>query len=92
MSEHGHKPSSEKIHHKVFFHFYTSEGYKGRWIYQQRHMRFSEKDVPMLFERRPFKDQEPSLPDWLYRIDREGIHIAVFVGCKAEQALLEKRE
>jgi len=69
---------TQKIHKKVFFKIHTKDGYKGKWIYQQWHMRFSEADIPILFERRPYKEKEDTPPDYLYRIDRDGIHIALF--------------
>ena len=70
--------NTEKKFEKVFFESWTKDGYKGRWIYSQHHMRFSEADIPGLFEKRPYKDDEKKTPDYLYRIDKDGIHIALF--------------
>lgn len=69
---------ARKIHQKVFFEGWSSTGYKGRWIYSQRHMRFSEADVPALFEKRPYKHLETRVPEYRYRIAEDGIHIALF--------------
>jgi hypothetical protein len=69
---------TQKLHKKVYFEKWTRDGYKGRWIYSQRHMRFSEADIPALFEKRPYKHMEKRKPDYLYRIDKDGIHIALF--------------
>ena len=69
---------TEKVYRKVFFEIWTKDGYQGRWIYAQRHMRFSEADIPQLYERRPYKDKETKPPEYLYRFDAKGIHIALF--------------
>lgn len=69
---------TSKKYDKVFFEMWAQGGYKGRWMYGQRHMKFAESDVPELFERRPGKDQETRTPEYLYRLDTDGIHIAVF--------------
>jgi hypothetical protein len=69
---------TEKKYGKVFFEVWARDGLKGRWTYSQRHSRFGESDVPSLFERRPYKDQEPRTPEYLYRLESDGIHIALF--------------
>jgi hypothetical protein len=55
-------------------------------IYGKRHARFSEADVPDLFDNRPNKDQEKAKPDYLYRVDHDGIHIAIFYEGLSEQS------
>ncbi len=70
---------------KVFYEFWTKEGYQGRMIHGKRHMRFSEADIPDLFDNRPYKDQEKIKPDYLYRVDHDGIHIAIFYDGLSEQ-------
>jgi hypothetical protein len=68
----------EKKYEKVFFEIFTREGYKRRWIYRQRHMKFSESDIPDLFTKRSHQDQEKRLPEYLYRMESNGIHIGLF--------------
>ena len=69
---------TRKIHRKVFFEIFNREGYTGRnYVVQKRHARFSEADIPELFADRPYKNQEPHVPDYRYRIDEDGIHIAL---------------
>lgn len=70
--------NTEKKYKKVFFERWTKDGYAGRWIYTQRHMRFSESDVPDLFDRRPYKQEEQRIPDYLIKVSEEGLHIALF--------------
>lgn len=69
---------TEKKFEKVFLERWRTDGYAGSWIYSQRHMRFSEADIPDLFEKRPYKNEETRTPGYLYRIDSDGIHIALF--------------
>jgi len=69
--------SNRKVHRKVFFEIFNRQGYAGRFIYSQRHMRFSEADVPDLFGKRPYRTEEPHVPEYRYRLDRDGIHIAL---------------
>jgi len=78
---------TEKKYRKVFFEIWTKDGYKGNWLYGQRHMAFGEADVPKLFERRPYKDKEIKAPEYLYRIDKKGIHIALFYDGLPEQTV-----
>ena len=49
-----------------------------RWKLDLFHMRFSEADIPDLFEKRPYKNEETRTPGYLYRIDNDGIQIALF--------------
>jgi len=74
-----------KKYKKVSYEFWTKDGYKGRMIYGRRHTRFSEADVLDLFDNRPYKDQETIKPDYLFRVDRHGIHIAIFYDGLSEQ-------
>jgi hypothetical protein len=69
---------TQKIHKKVFFEIHTKDDFMGKWIYSQWHMRFSDADIPSLFGKRPYKEKEEFPPDYLYRIDGDGIHIALF--------------
>ncbi len=70
--------SSDKLYEKVFFEMYSKKGYKGRWVYSQRHSRFAEKDVPDLFNKRPYQEKEIRVPEYLYRLEPDGIHIELF--------------
>ncbi|RKX24094.1 MAG: hypothetical protein DRP45_08990 [Candidatus Zixiibacteriota bacterium] len=72
---------TQKRHKRVFYELYSSKGYYGRWILTQRHMRFAESDVPELYKKRPFQDQEQDAPEYRYTIDKEGIHIGLFYDC-----------
>ena len=75
---------AQKYYDKVFFEIWRIDGYKGRWIYSAGGTQFSEEDIPSLYEKRPHKNKEGQPPDYLYRIDDEGIHIGLFYdGVKA---------
>ena len=69
---------TEKKYRKVKFEIYTAEGYQGYWTYGQRHMKFSEADIPELFEKRPNKDQETEPPVYRWMIDKLEIIIGLF--------------
>ncbi len=69
---------TEKKYRKVFFEIWTKDGCQESLIYGQRHMGFSEADIPKLYDRRPYKHNETKPPQYLYRIDKKGIHIALF--------------
>ena len=62
----------------MFFEIWTKDGCQGNWIYGHRRMAFGEADIPKLYERRSYKDKETKPPEYLYRIDKKGIHIALF--------------
>jgi hypothetical protein len=68
---------SRKTHKKVFFEIYNRDGFGGRYVYQKRHTRFSESDVPALFALRPYRDHEAHEPEYLFRVDKDGIHIVL---------------
>jgi hypothetical protein len=70
----------QKINKKMFGEIYDRGEHRAQWIYSRRHMRFSGADIPILYERRPHKEEEEFHPEYLYRIDGDGIHIALFYG------------
>lgn len=72
--------TSEPKHSVVIYERWINSRYLGRWIYRRTGHAFGISDVPQLFEQRPYKQQETSNVDYLYRESEEGLHIALFYG------------
>lgn len=70
----------ERKHEKVFYERWARDKYVDRIVYTREGHTFGESDVPLLFDKRPWKEQETSKTDYLYREDDEGLHIALFYG------------
>jgi hypothetical protein len=71
---------SEPKHSTVIYERWLNGAYQGRWIYKREGYSFGISDVPQLFEQRPYKQQETSKTEYLFRESEEGLHIALFYG------------
>lgn len=64
-----------KPHRKVYYYV---DGTRGRLLYVKRHRRFTEKDVPMLFESYPFREKLKPTAEYGHWITSRGIHIIIY--------------
>ena len=70
--------NSEPKHSAVIYERWINGRYQGRWIYRRKGHAFGVSDVPQLFEQHPYKQQETSSVDFLYRESEGELHSAIF--------------